>query len=198
MFGEDETPDPKFHGFYDGVVVDNRDPLRVGRVRVRIPGLVEPFSSWALPMANPGGGSDSVGFYFPPKIGAEVGVMFKLGDIDRPRFWIGTWGAPGGQPESPSFVRDLAADQAPQVQGIETDRWRIVFDNRAGQERLVIEDRNPPAGGGADFIEIDGAGNGVTISGTAAVYIKSSGVVNIDAMQLLLNGRQVKATEDPI
>ena len=59
MFGEDETPDPKFHGFYDGVVVDNRDPLRVGRVRVRIPGLVEPFSSWALPMANPGGGSDS-------------------------------------------------------------------------------------------------------------------------------------------
>ena len=42
---------------YDGSVVDNRDPEGRHRVKIRVPGILEPESDWALPWATIGGGS---------------------------------------------------------------------------------------------------------------------------------------------
>lgn len=179
---------------YDGTVYDNRDPLRIGRVRVIVPGIVEPYSAWALPLGNPGAGSDESGFWMPPQIGANVSVMFREGDPDHPRFFTGSWGAPGGTPESPTFARDLSPAEAVQVAGLQTERWNIVADDRPGHESLMIQDRLFEQ----NKIEIDGVGQGVTISGTVAVQIKSTGVVNIQALQVIINGRVVLPSGGPI
>lgn len=187
-------PDPKFVALYEGVVVDNRDPLNIGRVRLQVPGLLEPASDWAMPLANPGGGSDGVGTYWVPQIGAEVGVFFVMGDIDEPRFVVGPHGAPGGRTEVPRFARALTAAEAGQVQGFASKRFEVVFDDRAGHEAIRITDLEHPE----DLIEIDGTNHGVTITGSAAVVIRSVGVVDIQALQIRLNGRIVRESTEPI
>lgn len=191
-FDNDEPA--KYVGLYEGVVVNNEDPLRLGRVTLMVPGVVEPESGWAFPIGCPGGGSRQNGWYHAPKIGAEVSVMFVQGDVDEPRFWVGPWGAPNGVPDSPSFASELSAADAVQVHGMQSDRWEIVIDDRPGHESVRIKDRLHDG----DVLEIDGVRHGVTISGTAAVVIKSVGVVTIDALQVLINGRVVKPTGDPI
>lgn len=189
-----DDPDPRFVALYEGVVIDNRDPARLGRVKLAVPGLIEPASGWALPIGSAGGGSDANGFFFVPKIGAEVAVFFVQGDVDHPRYLIGAWGAPSGTPETPTFARALSPEEAVLVRGIQTDRWEVVFDDRPGHESLRVKDREFDE----DILEIDGVAHGVTISGSAAVVIRSTGVVSVEALQILLNGRIVRDTNEPI
>ena len=78
MAGEFDTDDPRYTALYIGEVVDRDDPEGLGRVRLRIPGLVDPASSWAFPLGTVGGGSDRRGFFSVPEKGAEVGVLFHF------------------------------------------------------------------------------------------------------------------------
>lgn len=177
---------------YDGIVYDNQDPLLIGRVRVTVHGLIEPYSAWALPMCYPGAGPGR-GLWIVPKVGSNVSVMFKQGDLDRPRYMPGVWPAPSDVPQSPTFVRDLSPSDATQVAGIQTDNWEIVMDDRAGASSLVIRDRQ-----GGSTVRMDGVAKTVQIEGTVAVQIKSIGVVNIEALQVTINGRIVLPTAKPI
>jgi hypothetical protein len=179
---------------YDGVVVDNVDPLVIGRLRITVPGLIEPYSDWAMPIGAPGAGSDARGLWCIPAIGSNVSVMFKEGDPDHPRWLPGPWGAPNDNPESPTFVRDLSPSDAVQVTGIETKRYAIVFDDRPGKESITIRDRLFAE----NSIAIDGVQQTVRISGTVAVDIRSTGLVNIDALQVVINGRVVLPNGNPI
>lgn len=184
----------KLYGVYDGVVVDNRDPLVIGRVRVLVPGLIEPASNWALPIGQPGAGSDAYGFWCVPKIGSNVTLMFNGGIAEEPRYLPGPWGAPSSAPESPTFVRDLSPSDAPQITGLQTKRWEILLDDRLGQETVVIRDRTF----GDNVMRIDGQAQMLEISGTVGVQIRSTGIVNIDALQVTINGRVVLPSGDPI
>lgn len=179
---------------YEGTVYDNRDPLRLGRIKANVPGVLEPYSGWALPIGGTGGGAEDSGWWQVPAIGANVAIMFREGDPDHPRYFVGGWGAPGGVPQSPSFASELPAGEAVQVAGLETKRWNIVVDDRPGHESVRIVDRKFSG----NSIEIDGVLQGVTISGTVGVQIKSTGVVNIQAMQVIINGRVVLPTGKPI
>jgi uncharacterized protein involved in type VI secretion and phage assembly len=179
---------------YDGVVYDNVDPLRIGRVRVTVPGMIEPYSSWALPSGNCGSGSSERGFWCVPAIGSNVSVMFNEGDPDHPRYFPGPWAAPDDQPESPTFAGSLSPKDATQVSGLQTKRWEVVCDDRPGQEKLTIRDRQMDQ----NMIEIDGVAQAVTISGTVAIQIKSTGVINIEALQVIINGRAVLPSGSPI
>ena len=200
MSDEFDTPDPRFVSMYDGVVVDNQDPLRLGRVKVRVPGLLEPSSRWALPFGAPGGGSNTRGFYFPPEVGAEVQVMFKQGDTDHPRYTPGAWGVTDGEPDTPSFVRtdletgeEISPENAVKVRGIETKNWQIVFDDREGVEILKIIDRNPDENSLGVVVELDGAKKGVRIAGTSAIQVECNGVIHVDGgLGLFLQGRKVR------
>lgn len=191
---EDERAFNTYVGVYDGIVVANEDPLLIGRVRVMIPGLIEPYSDWALPVGAPGAGSDAYGFWFVPKIGSNVAVLFKEGDVDHPRYLAGPWAAPGDSPKSPTFVRDLSPSEAVQMVGLQTSSWEMVIDDRAGSERLTLRSRQFPD----NSITIDGLAQAVQISGTVAVQIKSTGIVNIEALQVTINGRIVMPTGGPI
>jgi hypothetical protein len=86
-------------GRFRGTVVDNHDPLRLGRLRALVPGaLGNTPSGWALPSA-PYAGS-SVGLFTVPPQGANVWVEFEEGDPDRPVWVGGFWGE--GEPPPPA------------------------------------------------------------------------------------------------
>ena len=186
MAGEFDTDDPRYTGLYIGQVVDRADPERLGRVRVKVPGLVEPASAWAFPLGTVGGGSDRRGFFAVPEVGAEVGVLFHQGDVDHPYYLCGHWGKPDGATEVPEPVKSLSVADTPQVRAFETGRFLLVFDDRAGHEALVIKDKRS-----GDQLELDGVGMGITIKGTSALILKADGIVSIEGTTVVINGRLV-------
>lgn len=183
-----------YTSIYDGLVYDNKDPKLIGRIRVTVPGHIEPYSAWALPVGM-NGAAPGRGYWQIPTVGANVTVMFREGDPDHPRYFCGPWGAPDGSlPDSPTFVHDISPSESSQVSGFQTGNWDVVADDRPGRERLILRDRSNEA----NSIELDAVQQVVTISGTVAVLIKSTGIVKIDALQIILNGRPVLPSGNPI
>lgn len=177
---------------YHGSVVENADPLKLGRVKVRVPAIVEPRSDWAFPLAT-GGAGEGVGFFNVPKVGAEVAVWFKGGDEDQPFYAPAHWPQTVSRPGAIEAA-DVTPAEAPLIHVWETDNWTIVLDDRPGRSSLLIKDKQL----GNDFIEIDGVTKGVTIQGTVAIRIISTGAVQIQGAVVTINGRVVLPSGKPI
>lgn len=78
-----------------GVVVDNNDPTRTGRAKVRVRGLFDDIPDEDLPWANQTsvvsfGSKDGGGMISVPKIGSLVNVQFDNGNWYSP-FFTSTW-----------------------------------------------------------------------------------------------------------
>ncbi|MGH7062538.1 MAG: phage baseplate assembly protein V [Stellaceae bacterium] len=121
----------QFLGKYRGTVLNNTDPMQMGRIQALVPDVygVVP-STWALPcvpMAGPQAGQ----FVLPP-IGAAVWIEFEQGNQDYP-IWSGCfWG-------SAAEVPGLALAAPPAVQP-------IVLQT-TGQNALMLSDVPGPTGG---------------------------------------------------
>lgn len=81
----------KFFGKYRGTVVNNVDPMQIGRIQVMVPDVSNVMlSSWAMPCVPVAG--INMGMYSVPVIGAGVWVEFEQGNPDYP-IWVGCyWG----------------------------------------------------------------------------------------------------------
>lgn len=141
MSNEFDTDDPRYTALYVGVVVDNIDPESLGRVRIRIPGLIEPMSQWAFPLGTVGGGNAKRGFFAVPETDSEVGVLFHQGDVDHPYYLCGHWGKPDGNAETPTPIAELSKEDAVQVRAFETKRFLLAFDDRSGNEQVLLKDK---------------------------------------------------------
>lgn len=211
MANPDGNPDPRYYTIMEGYVVDNVDPKEKGRVRVVVEGLFPTSGSgWAWPAAFPGGGKAQRGIWDVPDIDSEIYVFFLGGDPDKIRYFCGHWADRrqddgSVETEVPSPVRDAIAEDGPvaatQVKCWETERFLLAFDGRPGKERLYMLDKTRGEdvnSGSATMLEFDAANGGVIISGTAAVLIRSLGLIDIDALVLQLNGRKVLNIDKPI
>ena len=101
----------RFYGKYRGTVVNNIDPLQIGRIQAvvtDVSNLVP--TSWAMPSLPIAG--KQMGVYAIPQVGAGVWVEFEQGDPDYPIWSGGYWGAVAevpvlalaGLPASPNIV----------------------------------------------------------------------------------------------
>lgn len=100
----------KFYGKYRGTVINNVDPLQIGRIQVTVPDVsnVVP-TSWAMP-CMPIAGIQNGMFAIPP-IGSGVWIEFEQGDPDYPIWVGGFWGTAAEVPA-------LALAVPPAVPGI--------------------------------------------------------------------------------
>lgn len=129
--------DFKDFGHYLGKVADNRDPRKLGWVRVHVPGLIEPASAWAFPTGGPqSSGGANVGGYDVPPIGAKVMVAFMGGDRDVPFFY----GAHHGSGEQNSQGPDAPAN-ADKIKIYESERFLVVLNGISGAEELLFKDK---------------------------------------------------------
>jgi len=80
-----------FYGKYRAIVVNNVDPLQIGRIQVMVPD-VNGFlpSTWAMPCVPVAG--INTGVFTVPMIGSGVWIEFERGDIDYPIWVGGYWG----------------------------------------------------------------------------------------------------------
>jgi uncharacterized protein involved in type VI secretion and phage assembly len=78
-------------GKYRATVINNVDPMQIGRIQVMVPdvaGFVP--GTWAMPCVPVAG--INTGFFTVPMIGAGVWVEFERGDADYPIWVGGYWG----------------------------------------------------------------------------------------------------------
>lgn len=79
-------------GKYRGTVVNNVDPMQIGRIQVMVPdvaGFIP--GTWAMPCLPLAGINN--GMFTVPMIGSGVWVEFERGDPDYPIWVGGFWGS---------------------------------------------------------------------------------------------------------
>lgn len=187
MFIEDHDGIIRYPYLYEGFVYDNEDPEKRGRVRVTIPGVIEPYTDWAEPTATFGGGGPQRGGVLVPEIGSLVDVMFVLGDPQRPKWTSSHWGErPDTGSEMPEDVRD-ATSEAHRVQALQIGKFRFVVDERDDKLVFRIEGKDgQDVGVGA---ELDLKNKQVTISAIVGIILQSFGIIHLDSTEVRLRDR---------
>lgn len=126
---------PRIPGLACGVVTNNNDPQRLGRVKAALGWLSPDYETNWAPVVQFGAGKRS-GAMFLPEAGDQVLVGFEFGDPRRPYVL-------GGLPSSASSY-DLGGP-AVQASGMSGEIVRRGFVSAAGN-RLVFHDEMPPEG----------------------------------------------------
>jgi uncharacterized protein involved in type VI secretion and phage assembly len=131
-----------------GIVTDNKDPQKLGRVKVKMPILSEQDTSFWIPIVMMGAGKNR-GWFFIPEVEDEVLVMFEHGDIDRAMVIGALWGG-----------KDKPPDKNPGDNPLRMIKSRagskITFDDK--ENKIVIED-----GTGKGKITFDSNANKIII-----------------------------------
>jgi len=131
-----------------GLVTDNKDPKKLGRVKVKFPVLSDKDTSYWAPIIMLGA-SKNRGWFFIPEVDDEVLCLFEHGELERPLIVGALWNGkdkppdknPGGNPR-----RVIKSRQGS----------KIIFDD--DQMKLIIED-----GTGKGRITFDSNGNKIII-----------------------------------
>ncbi len=181
--------DTKLLGMYVGHVTDRRDPEQLGRVRVCIPGLIEPHGPWAWPLGTSGGGFKDTGFFAVPEVGAEVAIFFNQGDLDAPYYLSAHWGKPDGESEVP----EEAQLDPPDNRVIATPTFRVELNESKDAKKLKLTNRKT-----GDYLLFDAEDNSITLQGTTAITIKAVGAISLEATNITIGGRVVRPVKDAI
>jgi len=111
----------EYFGKYRGQVTDNADPLRKGRLKVRVPqvlGTVEVWASPCVPYAGP-----QLGWYTMPEINTGAWIEFEAGDPSYP-IWSGFFWNDG----------DIdSADADPNIKFFKTNKASVRIDDSSGE-----------------------------------------------------------------
>jgi uncharacterized protein involved in type VI secretion and phage assembly len=138
----------KFYGNYRGTVMDNVDPDKLGRIKVKIYPMLSGVETENLPWAVPAmplssGAGENYGSFYVPEVGTNVWVFLEAGDIYQPVYFAeatdGLKGLPVGIDED-----------YPSTTVTETKTGIVIKINRKeGNENVLVEH---PKG---SFIEMD-------------------------------------------
>lgn len=147
----------QFFGMYRGQVVSNRDPLKLGRLQIAVPGVPGASAeSWARPCIGYAAGDE--GWFALPPVGANAWVMFEAGVPSDP-IWMGGYWDQTRRP--PSLIAD------PSEKVYKSPGLTVTLKDQPGAAQLEIA----LSGGqtitlGPGGIEIDnGQGAKITLQG---------------------------------
>jgi len=176
-------------GVVIGIVTDNNDPEKLGRVKINYPWMSpDNVTDWTR-IATFMSGAER-GSYFVPEIDDEVLVAFEHGDINRP-FVIGSlWSKedkpPDTNQEEKNNIKKFTSRAGHELIFDDTDSsekfeihtksgHQILLDDKAGSEKITIKDKT-----GDNYIEIDSVNNSIQIESKLDLIIKATNIT-IDA-----------------
>jgi hypothetical protein len=131
----DETK--KFYGKYRGTVMNNVDPMQMGRIQAIVPDVLGPIpTSFAMPCLPITG--KQMGTFMLPQIGSGVWIEFEQGNPDYPIWTGGYWGiaaelplaALAGNPAAPSLIFQSTLQNAVMISDLPPTRDAARADDR--------------------------------------------------------------------
>jgi uncharacterized protein involved in type VI secretion and phage assembly len=126
------------------VVTDNKDPEKLGRVKVKYPNVSDQDTSWWAPIIMLGA-SKNRGWFFIPEKDDEVLVLFEHGDLNRPLVVGALWNGkdkpadknPGGNPR-----RVIKSRQGSKII-FDDDKNQLILEDGTGCGRITFDaDKN--------------------------------------------------------
>lgn len=124
---------PPFYGKYRGVVTNNSDPWKIGRLRAKVEDVYgDRESGWALPCVPYAG--KGVGLFLIPPVQSLVWIEFENGDPDYP-IWSGCFWA--DEKVAPLVLPAKPAE--PDIKVLKTDIGKIEINDAKGKESITIE-----------------------------------------------------------
>lgn len=160
-------------GIFIGVVKDNKDPDRLGRLKVLVPNYNDNTEIGDLQWFNyvmPYGGYKDEGFFFIPSVGAEVVVMFPNGG-ETP-IWIGCINKKVDNPGPRESTQEADDEHYYHRKQLKTRRGWLMFDDK--DEYVTL---NHACG---SFIVLDKDGD-ITIRAERNINLKAGKNINITA-----------------
>ena len=156
-------------GVIEGIVVDNKDPEGIGRVLVKYPWLPnETKPAWAR-MSTPMAGN-KMGFVIYPEANDEVLLDFVNGDVHEPvilgSIYNGKDKPPFDNADGKNNIRIFVSRSG----------HTFEIDDTDGAEKITITDCS-----GSLIVEMDSAGETITITSTKDINIKADNNINIEA-----------------
>jgi uncharacterized protein involved in type VI secretion and phage assembly len=142
------TGDLTLFGIHYAVVTQNKDDLKLARVKVRFPWLDHGDTDqthWALvsvPMVG-----DKYGFYTLPEIDDVVAVMFIAGDITRPVVLGGVWSATDKPPEETNEFRGFRSRAGNRMVMDDTSNGKVYFNEKSDKIGVVVGSFQKGGGG---------------------------------------------------
>ena len=163
----------RINGVVVGVVTNNQDPEKMGRVKVKFPWLSDADeSNWAR-VATPMAGKER-GFYFLPEVDDEVLVAFEHGDARFPyvvgALWNGTDAPPADNADGKNNVRVIKSRSGHVIRLTDED----------GKEKIEIIDKSEK-----NSIVIDTSEKTLTITTDKDIVLSAAqGLIKLDAKEI--------------
>jgi uncharacterized protein involved in type VI secretion and phage assembly len=124
----------RIYGVVMGIVTNNQDPNKMGRVRVKFPWLSDDHESWWARIATPMAGPNR-GVWFLPEVDDEVLVAFDHGDVRNPYIIGSLWNGKDTPPETNS-------DGKNNLRLIHSRSGHLIrLDDSDGDEKIEIIDK---------------------------------------------------------
>src|SRR6185295_6824457 len=135
-----ETESTRVYEPVIAIVTDNKDPSKLGRVKIKIPVLSETDTTFWAPIVMLGAGKNR-GWFFIPEKDDEVLVMFEHGAMDRPLVIGALWGGkdkppdknPGGNPR-----RVIKSRQGSKIT-FDDDQLKIIIEDGTGKGKITFD-----------------------------------------------------------
>ena len=125
----------RFYGVALGVVTNNKDPDKLGRVKVKLPWMDEQAESYWARIVSPMAGKER-GFFFLPEVDDEVLVAFEHGDPEHPFVMGALW---NGKDKPPLDNADGKND----VRVIKSRSGHVIrLTDKQGEEKIEIVDKS--------------------------------------------------------
>lgn len=203
----------KTHVIAGGVVTNNKDPDKQGKVKVKLPWVSDNYETdWIRMTTFMGGGGR--GSFFLPEVGDEVLLAFEHGDINRPyvigALWNGVDKSPEDNSDGQNNIRKIKSRSGHEIIFNDDDKakkekieihtkagHKIVLDDSAGQEKIEIIDKSENnkliIDSVQNSINIESAmklsikANIVEIEGTSSLTLKSNAVLTIQGLPVKIN-----------
>ncbi len=169
MAGGSSSSSPQsIDGVVIGIVTDTADPMKLGRVKVKLPWLADDFETFWCRVCYPGAGPER-GLFICPEISDEVLIAFEQGDIRHP-FVIGSLYNGVDKPDSDSYASSSDGSVT-----------RRSWTSRQGHRIVILEDPQNPNADAIDLITKNGV----------AMNLKDDGTLIVDAKKI-----QFEASDD--
>jgi phage protein D len=176
-------------GLVIGIVTDNNDPDKLGRVKLKFPWFASDVDTDWVRTLVVGGGKER-GIAFLPEVNDEVLVGFELGDFNHPYVLGGLW---NGQDKPPAASKGGYQVSGGKVQerGIRSRTGHtITFDDSDRGGGIEIKDKKGNViklDTSSDALKIEVKGD-ATITAQGNLSLESKGKIDIKGMGVSIDG----------